>query len=181
MGHAAEGDKPMQPRQLSNVLATWAAVLTAIATAYGFLQAYRDSVSKQVDDRHKQTFDLIRQFASKDFMPVREKALAVVRAAERCESAPVRSAAMSESEAFAFVEFFDLLQVCLDAQLCEAKLVDQFFVPYANGHWAAFKKYVMQVRDAEAKAFKVDKPFGYGLEKLGQGLQRVVDCPTLQR
>jgi hypothetical protein len=80
MGHAAEGDKPMQPRQLSNVLATWAAVLTAIATAYGFLQAYRDSVSKQVDDRHKQTFDLIRQFASKDFKPVREKALAVVRA-----------------------------------------------------------------------------------------------------
>jgi hypothetical protein len=84
---------------------------------------------------------------------------------------------MSESEVFAFVEFFDLIQVCLEAQLCEPGLVDQFFSPYAKGHWPAFRPYVVQVREAESKAFKLDKPFGYGLEKLGQGGPGAPSCP----
>jgi hypothetical protein len=79
-----------------------------------------------------------------------------------------------------YVEFFDLVEACIEANLCETDLARQFFSPYANGHWLALKAQILGVRKAEAKAFAVDKPFGLGLEKLG-GEIKAFQCQSNER
>jgi len=169
----------MTASRLSNFLATWAAVLTAVATAYAFIHTYRESNAKVADDRHKQTFDMYRVYTSKDFMPIREKALEVLRDAEKCRDTGAALKKMSDMERFTFIEFFDLVQACVDARLCDEGLVSQFFAPYANGHWLAFKDYVTAVRSGERVEdfLKNARPFGYGLEKLGRHMTAFSGCP----
>jgi hypothetical protein len=157
----------MNVRQISNVVATWAGLVAAVATAYGFLHTYRESSAKQIDERNKQTFDLLRHFSSRDFMPIREKALLVVRAAQKCDRDPIGAAKIADSEAFAFVEFFDLIQACLDAQLCDEKLARQFFLPYATAHWVGFRSHIAAIRKDEER-LKPERPYGYGLERLAR-------------
>ncbi len=167
----------MSYRDWSNILATWVGVIAAIAGGYAALSAYSEDARKRVDERAKQTLELVQMFMSESFLPIRQKALAAVRSAERCEAAPGNER-MTDSEYFAFVEFFEMIDVCLEAGLCDGKLVESFFVPYANGHWPVFKGPIEKSREAEIVAgLNNARPFGAGLERLARTKIAPPKCP----
>jgi hypothetical protein len=150
-------------------------VLGTLAGGYAGLSAYQRESAKKLDDRQKQTFALVLHFISSDFLAIREKMIKVVREVEKCESTWKPMADMSESERFAFFEFFDIVHACIEAHMCDDGLVEGVFVPYANGHWAVFKEYVESVREGE-KPHNLKIPFALGLEKLAHTPLSLPSC-----
>lgn len=168
----------MRASQLSGILATWVSVIAAIVGGYVALNTYTEDSRKRVDERNKQTFELVQLFMSEHIMPIRAKALAQMRSVESCK--PVTDAdKMSDSEYFAFVEFFEIVDLCVVNDMCDRKLVDAFFVPYANGHWPAFKAGIMATRQGEEQmGIKPERPFGAGLEHLAVVKVEMPKCMT---
>src|SRR5262245_40804770 len=140
----------MKVSEASAVLATWAVVIGTLAGGYAALSTYRQEAEKTLDDREKQSFTLVQHFISRDFLTIRDKMLKVVRVAETCGDIAVPMKEMTESERFAFFEFFDIVQACTETHTCDDTLVERVFVPYANGHWPVLKTYVQNVRRQEA-------------------------------
>lgn len=171
----------MSAREWSGILATWVGVIAAIAGGYAALDTYSEEARKKVDERAKQTLDLVQYFMSESFMPIRQKALAEVRHAEQCAAIPAADR-MTDSEYFAFVEFFEMIDVCTESDLCDRKLVDAFFVPYANGHWAYLKGRIEETRKGEDRlGFKIARAFGAGLEHLAAVKIEPPKCPEFSR
>jgi hypothetical protein len=166
----------MTVKELSTVLATWFVVIGTVIGGYAALRTYRQEVEKQLDDREKQTFALVLHFISPDFLPIRDKMIKVMRAAESCADPMAPLAQMTEAERFAFFEFFDIVHACTEAGMCDAGLVERVFVPYANGHWPALEGYVENVRRAE-EPNKLKVPFAEGLQKLAHTPIGPTDCP----
>ena len=165
----------MNLRGISTVLATWAVVLGTLAGGYAALNTYRQEAAKTLDDRQKQTFALVLHFISKDFLAIRDKMIKVVRAAEKCSDTAVPLGEMSESERFAFFEFFDIVDTCTETRTCDDAFVERVFVPYANGHWPVLKVYVENVRRGE-EPHKLKTPFAAGLERLAQTPLPLPNC-----
>lgn len=168
----------MRARQWSTVLATWVSVIAAIVGGYVALNTYTEDTRKRVDERNKQTFELVQLFMSEHIMPIRAKALAAMRRAESC--APATDAdKMTDSEYFAFVEFFEIVDLCVENDMCDRKLVDAFFAPYANGHWPVFKDSILSTRAGEEQmGIKPERPFGAGLEHLATVKVEPPKCAT---
>jgi hypothetical protein len=169
----------MTIKEGSTVLATWFVVLGTLAGGYAGLSTYQSDSAKRLDDRQKQTFALILHFITRDFIALREKMIKVVREAEKCGNSWTALAGIGDSERFAFFEFFDIVHACTDAQMCDVDLVERVFVPYANGHWPVFKRFVLSVREGE-KPHNLKLPFGLGLEKLARTPLSLPKCPNLR-
>lgn len=165
----------MKFNAISNMLATWVGVFAAIAGGYTGLQQYQEDSGKKVDERKLQTFDLVKTFLSKDFVPVRDKVGQYVRARRQCDSQPYQSFGLTESELAGYVEFFDYAATCLEADLCDRPMVDRFFGPYAKAAWPVLDEYVAAARQAAGEAGP--KPFGYGLEQLAANAEPGPKCP----
>lgn len=167
----------MTIKEISTVLATWFVVLGTLVGGYAGLVTYQREAAKSLDDRQKQTFALVLHFISKDFLEIREKIIKAVREAEKCGNVWKPMAEMTDSERFAFFEFFDVVHACTETHMCDDSLVSRVFVPYANGHWAVFKDYVEKVREGE-KEHKLKEPFGLGLQRLARTPISLPDCGT---
>jgi hypothetical protein len=165
----------MTAKDWSTILATWLVVLGTLAGGYTALITFQRESAKTLDDRQKQTLALAQHFISSDFLPIREKMTKVVRAAEACGDWNRALSDMSETERFAFFEFFDIVDACLEASMCDPSLIERIFVPYANGEWPILKHYVSLVRASEV-VLKVKVPFASGLERLAQSPLKEPDC-----
>jgi hypothetical protein len=150
----------MTARDISNILATWLGLMAAIAGGYAAFQQYHDSVSKQVDDRATAAINFVMQFQSQHMLPLREKVYDYIFCRDDCAARRP-----SNSQLFAFVEFFDAVKYCADKQLCDATIIADVFGPYATWHWPCLGPDVAAVRRGEAQ-LELARPYGHGLESL---------------
>lgn len=144
-----------------------AAAVVGAAAAYFALTTYVDSVNKQVDERKVQVFNLHNRFNSEPLFSIRKRVYADVARAAGCMSENLSAGTADANDKFAFVEFFDVVEACITAGLCDGSLSERLFTPYANGHWPYLKPYVEAVRRGE-RGMKLNVPFGVGLEKLAK-------------
>ncbi|MDX2257624.1 MAG: hypothetical protein NW205_01780 [Hyphomicrobiaceae bacterium] len=136
--------------------------------AYFALTTYIDSVGKQVDERKVQVFRLHEQFNSEPLFSIRKRVYADILRSAGCNTTFDAVAGPSDvNDRFAFVEFFDVVDACIEASLCDPQLVDRLFAPYANGHWPYLDDYVAGVRRAET-GMRLSTCFGTGLERLAK-------------
>lgn len=157
----------------SAAIATWVGIVSAIAGGFFGLRAYQMDVDKTVDQRVQNAFDLVREFNSKDMQQVRQPVLDYVSSKMACKP-NMQIQEVTSTNIFAFIEFFDLVQSCVDADLCDQATAETFFSPYANGHWPVLREYVEQVRAAEA-SMMLERPFGFGFEALAV---QPIDAPA---
>ena len=150
----------MSIKDASAMLVTWLGLLAAIVGGYAAYSQYRDSVSKQVDDRATAAINFVMQFQNVQMMPVREKVLDFISCRSDCG---VKRP--SSSQFFAFVEFFDAAKYCADKGLCDSQIITDVFGPYATWHWQCLAADIEAVRKGEA-VLKLARPFGHGLETL---------------
>lgn len=150
----------MGGRDFSNIAATWLGLAAATAGGYATFHQYRDSVSKQVDDRATQALNFVMQFQSQQMLPLRDKVYSAIFCSTDCASKQV-----SNSELFAFVEFFDMAKYCADKGLCDGDVVRDVFGSYATWHWPCLQPAIEVTRRSEVD-FKLARPFGHGLQSL---------------
>lgn len=143
----------------SDVAIKWISVLAAIAGGIYGLMEFTELNRKRVDERKLQTLAYARDFAGQDYFDIRRS---VYRHFIEC-SKDCDEATLDNSQAFAFVEFFDIVYACVDAKTCDEGLARDFFTPYANGHWHCMKDFIMKTRQAEPDS-TTHIPFGKGLD-----------------
>jgi hypothetical protein len=156
-------------------LQAWGTLLSAVvgaAAAYFALTTYKDSVSKQVDERKIQVFRLHERFTSEPLFSIRKRIYVDVSRAAGCTAHDLTAGPADNNDRFAFVEFFDVVEACLAGGLCDRALTERLFAPYANGHWPYLKGYVSAVRRGES-GMKLEIPFGFGIEQLARNPQNL--------
>lgn len=154
-------------RDVSNVTATWVGLVAAIVGGYTTINGYLAQASKQIDERKLQTFRMAERYNADEMVRIRAKILPLVRSNTFCRATQRAAAKLDDNEAFAFVEFFDMIGLCLDSKLCDEDVAYNFFGAYANWHWPAMRSFVNSVRAGE-KDFGLARPYGYGLEMLAR-------------
>jgi hypothetical protein len=147
-------------KDISTIVVTWLGLAAAILGGYATYSQYRESVSKQVDDRATAAINFVMQFQNLQMLPVREKIHEYIFCRADCAAKTP-----STSQVFAFVEFFDAVKYCADRGLCDAQIVVDVFGPYATWHWPCLADGIKSVRRGEA-ALAPTRPYGHGLEKL---------------
>lgn len=168
-----KADSSSTAAQWVQAIGTVASALVGVIAGYFALTTYMDSVSKQVDERKVQVFRLHERFTSEPMLSVRKRIYGDIVRASGCNwQNDITAQPSDQNDRFAFVEFFDVLDACLTAKLCDAELVDRFFTAYANGHWQFLSGYVGSVRNGEAP-MKLAVPFGSGLQRLAKNPQRL--------
>ena len=111
---------------------------------------------------------------------MRERILPLATMDKFCDAEAVAKSGLTVSQMFAFVEFFDLVQTCVDARLCDDELAYEAFGPYANWHWPAMQRMIQQTRNAE-RAMGLKKPYGHGLQTLARKPGYVSKCAPAQQ
>jgi hypothetical protein len=164
-GESPNGDVEavMSVRDLSSILATWIGLIAAIVGGYTTIDGYLAQTAKQIDERKLQTFRMVEKYNADDMVRIRTKILPLVRSDSFCLASRREAAKLDDNEAFAFVEFFDMLGLCLESRLCDEDIAYTFFGPYANWHWPRMKPFIDSVRRGET-GFGLRRPYGFGLE-----------------
>jgi hypothetical protein len=156
----------MTVARISSVLATWVTILAGIFGGGLALVTYVKEAGKTLDDRKKQTFDLARLYYSEEFLRIRRTILASGNDLAKVGCSPTTAITdANRVDFFSHVEFFDLVQTCVETDLCDRETAADFFTPYANWHWPHLKPHIELTRKSEA-GFKLKRPYGHGLEKL---------------
>ena len=150
----------MEGKHISGMLVSWLGLIAAIVGGYATFHQYRESVAKQVDDRSTAAINFVMQFQNMQMLPLREKIYDYIFCRSDCAAKTP-----SNSQVFAFVEFFDGIQYCADRNLCDATIIRDIFTPYATWHWPCLRPTIQAVRNTEAP-LQLGRPYGYGLEKL---------------
>jgi hypothetical protein len=158
---------------VSNMLVAWLGLIAAITGGYAGLSQYRESVAKQVDDRSTAAINFVMQFQNLQMLPLREKVYDYIFCRADCAARTP-----SNSQLFAFVEFFDAVQYCADKRLCDPEIVRDVFAPYATWHWPCLAPAIAAVRRAEA-GLKPVRPYGHGLERLATRNVGAAHCGNL--
>ena len=167
----------MTVARLSTLLATWVTIAAAIIGGGLGLGTYIKEAGKTVDDRKKQTFDLARLYYSEELLKARRTIFAADPDSSKfgCNPNSVLNNA-NKVDFFTHIEFFDLVQTCVDNDLCDLATAQDFFSAYANWHWPFMKKHIEDTR-REEQSFSL-KAYGRGLEKLATKPAPAPDCPA---
>jgi hypothetical protein len=144
----------MTIKDISTVLGTWVAILSAAAGgyfAYTEFKAQGDEARAQnqrrMDERTLQTFHMYEAFRNSDML------------ARRASFDTMRS----DDPALDFwINYFDTVQACVESGLCDQTLVDQLFKPYAIASLDEVQCRIVDVREIE-KDYKLPRQQGYGL------------------
>jgi hypothetical protein len=79
------------------------------------------------------------------------------------------------------VEFFDVVETCIETGLCDGGTAREFFAAYANWHWPMLRRHIEAIRKSETE-FELKRPYGYGLEKLADRPTKLqLDCSSTPR
>lgn len=150
---------------LSNAVATWVGVLSAVTGGYMALDSYQEDTRKRVDERQQAAFAQVGTFLGRDFVPIRDKVRSYVQARWSCDGQPFQSFGLSETELSTYIEMFDMVEACRSAGLCDAATVERFFSPYARSGFPVLRDFVEATRTTN-NALQLDVPFGSGFERL---------------
>ena len=161
-------------KDISSILATWVGLIVAIGGGYATFHQYRDSVAKQIDDRSTTAINFVMQFQNPQMLPLREKIYDYIFCRGDCAAKTP-----SNSQLFAFVEFFDAISYCAEKGLCDAGIISDVFGPYATWHWPCLAPGIAEVRRGEA-ALKPARPYGHGMEKLAISNVGTAHCGNLK-
>lgn len=164
----------MNARDISSISATWIGLAAAAVGGYAAIQEYGESVSKQVDDRSMTAINFVMQFQSAHMMALRDKVYGFIFCVDDCATRQP-----TNSELFAFVEFFDAVKYCADRRLCDAQIVSDVFGPYATWHWPCLEGFIGTVRRGE-EALGPKNPYGHGLQKLALKAVGPAHCGNLK-
>lgn len=139
-------------------------ILSAIIGGGVAISGYLGDLEKRLDDRKKQTFQLINLFYSDG--PVRARTAVLQNEKEiACQPDGPFLTGESRVNVFTYVEFFDAVETCIETGLCDGQSARAFFAAYANWHWPLLERHIGAIRKSEA-GFSLERPYGYGLEKL---------------
>jgi hypothetical protein len=146
---------------VSTALAAWIGVAAAALGGYVGLNAYQADVRKRVDDRIKAPFELAVEFNGEHFLDIRSR---LFDSDIACRQA---TEAVTRQEVVALVDFFDRVQICTEAGLCDDHTARALFEPYANIFGLMLWPHIQGTRQADAAAgISQVLPYGYGIEKL---------------
>ena len=149
-----------------DALAKLTGIVAAIAAVVGgffALWSYQQENEKRLDDKKKATLQFVQMFNSDEFLGIRMKTLNYIDNGITCD--PSIAINSDRLNIFAYVDFFDSVKICVDQNVCDKDSAQEFFERYANYHWPALKKHILQNRKHE-KEFGVRTPYGSGLEKM---------------
>jgi hypothetical protein len=156
------------------MLATWVGIVAAIVGGYFALTTYYREAEKTLDDRKKQTLEMARLYYSEEFVRVRRTIMAEDLTKLQCEPASVITD-KNKVDYFSHVEFFDMVEICIETDLCDRTTAQDFFSAYANWHWPFLRAHIEGVRKSEA-GFELKRPYGTGLEKLATSPASLPGC-----
>ena len=141
-----------------SALPAWIGVIGALVGGYFGLGTYALDVEKKADARVVQTFDLYELFSSEAYVESRNRVLDSIYRGEDA----------SDNDIYLFVDFFDVVQICVERDLCEEQLVEELFRPYAAGSYDGLSEFINFVRRSEGQ-FELSREFGAGMEWLANG------------
>ncbi|MDZ4776346.1 MAG: hypothetical protein SGJ23_06130 [Alphaproteobacteria bacterium] len=167
----------MNFKDWSAVLGTWVSIAGALLGGYMALQAYqkdievrKEEVDKRADARVVQTFALYEQFQSAEMMRARNRLSAAVVSGNI-------NYLQGQHDLFAYVDFFDAVQVCLEREICDRPLTNQLLGTYAKNSFTYVSRLAAETRGAECESgIAGDHPYAYGLEALATGTPPSGDC-----
>lgn len=162
-------------REISTIAATWVGIISALYGGHAAYNQYSKSVAKQLDDRATMAINFVTQFQSAHMMALREKIYGVIFCGNACETKTV-----SNSEFFAFVEFFDAVNYCAERNLCDREIIKDVFGSYATWHWPCLARDIKAVRRGEEQ-FGLSRAYGHGLETLKIKDVGTAHCGNLAR
>ncbi|MEM8770126.1 MAG: hypothetical protein AAGD92_00630 [Pseudomonadota bacterium] len=145
-------------------LSTWVGIISASIGGFLGLTTYSEDVAKKVDQSVEKTFDMIHAFNEPTLSEARLRVLSYVKARRLCD-ARVFYRELTEDDFVRVLDFFDLVNACVDAQLCDRTTAERFFSPYANYQWPILKNKADELRSGE-QSIRADTAFGEGMEAL---------------
>lgn len=151
----------MQIKDLSGVLATWVAILGGIIGGWAALDEYRDQGQRKLDERVLQTFSMYEHFRTSDMLAHR---------------ATFRQLDPYDPSLDYWTNYFDTVQACVEADLCNEDLVNQLFRPYAIASLDLVQCRIVAVRALE-QDYDLVKEQGYGLLKIAGVAEPTCDAP----
>ncbi len=159
----------MRLKDISTIAATWVSIAAAITGGYFGLQSYRASVEAQrqaeerrLDERVLQTFTLFQRFEGGELAAAREALLG-------------EPPAQGNREIYALIDFFDVVWLCVEQEICDRESALHLFGPYAQGYYEALQPIVAHNREAEALSIQVVRPSGWGLQNIAAAAAQPAD------
>lgn len=164
-------------RTVSAVVATWVGLTCAVIGGVIALRTYQDDVDRRTDERVEKTFQFAQDFNAADMTLLRQKIESAAQRGGACAPSRFKELGVEPHELFSFVGEFDIVQRCVDADLCDEATTDDLFGPYANGFYPQLKRHINRVRRLEAEQNYVGRSlYGFGLKKLAQN-PFPLECP----
>jgi hypothetical protein len=158
---------------VSTALAAWVGVVAAVVGGYAGLNTYQSDIEKRVDDQIKAPFELATEFNGEHFLDIRSR---LFDSDIACRQA---TASATQQEVVALVDFFDRVQICVEAGLCDERTARALFEPYANIFGSMLWVHIEGTRKADAAASVSQVlPYGYGIERFATvPLQQACSAP----
>ena len=153
---------------------TWIAMVTAIIGGFVALSTYRADVAKQIDQSVEKTFEMIGTWNGESIGGPRKRVMSYVYARRACD-ARIFSRELTDDDFVRVIEFFDLVQACVDAKLCDGATAEAFFAPHANFQWPVLERTVAEMNESEFSV-RPDPNFAHGMITLAQNPIDVGQC-----
>ncbi len=153
---------------------TWVAMVTAIIGGFVALSTYRTDVAKQIDQSVEKSFEMISTWNGESLRDPRQRVLSYVYARRACD-ARIFSRDLTDDDFVRVLEFFDLVQACIDANLCDRETAMQFFAPHANFQWPILERSVSEMSESKM-AIRSDPNFAVGMKALAQDPVEAEPC-----
>lgn len=143
---------------------TWVAMVTALIGGFVALSTYRADVAKKIDQSVEKSFEMIGTWNSESLTGPRKRVLSYVYARRACD-ARLFSRDLTDDDFVRVIEFFDLVNACIRADLCDEDTARTFFGPHANFQWPVLERTVNQMRE-DTFAVRSDPNFANGMAAL---------------
>jgi hypothetical protein len=118
------------------------------------------------------------RFDTPEFRKLRSEVDEAGRLGLSCSPDNLSKFQISDQDLYAFVGFFDVVQICIEEGLCDEQASLRLFEPFANGYYSGLRPFINSVRVAEkAQDFPKSAEFARGLQMLARHPVRVGACP----
>ncbi len=162
------------PLPVSGRLSTWVGILSAVTGGFLGLSTWREDVAKKVDERVSKTFALVERFQGGDLEGPRTRVLSYVQARRLCD-ARLFSRDLTDDDFVRVIDFFDLVEACVRADLCDRPTAQRFFGPYADHQQPILEKVIADLR-AAPQSMRADAGFGDGFRALATSSAPAPPC-----
>lgn len=155
-------NKTVDTHRIQTKISTWIIMACSLVGGLIALQTYRLDVSKDVDEQVAKAFEMIMFYNGEELSPSRRDVRSYVLARRECDSRII-SRDLSDDDFLQMIEFYDLIDHCVRADLCDGEVTSAFFSRHANFDWPVLTRVAEQMRESSL-ALKADTGFGRGYE-----------------